>query len=420
MATAFSSDASASNKSYSSVLRYSPPVLVAGLVQHALVTGSTQLDILRIVDETGSTTIGDIAEGLINHPDPTGAVLVMVDLCILEIEPKGVIDANTVVRRAPEAPDPLTEHQASSTVVKEAVVDTVDSCEAAGDLPVGIERLSASNLAPCVMVATVEARRALGKVAVLDRPGVYALIGDSQVYIGASSSVGNRVASGQQPIADVKTIVVITDQNDTLSGEDALAAERMFFSRVEASRSFATMNERPLGASVDAERYSDIDAFLGQACLTLRHHGVLFTEGTARSVLAGPRNEWGRVAPIRPFNDIPSGDVVELCFDNGLVALAARQSDRRWLLLQGSDVRIDTALSANSSVRFLRSAWLHAGLLELSADGRSYVTTRDIPFGSGSGAAQFCCGSKGRTRDSWIPINPEGGFDPATAALIAA
>ncbi|MBB4051307.1 hypothetical protein GGR20_000925 [Devosia subaequoris] len=290
-------------------------------------TGSTQLNILRIVDETGSTTIGDIAEGLINHTDPTGAVLVMVDLCILVIEPRGVIDANTVVRRAPEAPDPLTEHRASSTDVKAAVVDTDDCCEAAGDLPVGIERLSASNLAPCVMVATVEARRALGKVAGLDRPGVYALIGDSQVYIGASSSVGNRVASGQQPIADVRTIVVITDQNNTLMGDDALAAERMFFSRVEASRSFATMNERPLGASVDAERYSDIDAFLGQACLTLRHHGVLFTEGTARSVLAGPRNECGRVAPIRPFNDIPSGDVVELCFDNGLVALAARQSE---------------------------------------------------------------------------------------------
>jgi hypothetical protein len=111
---------------------------------------------------------------------------------------------------------------------------------------------------------------------------------------------------------------------------------------------------------------------------------------------------------------------MELCFDNGLVALASRQRDNRWIVLQGSDIRIDTAASANSSVRFLRSAWLHAGLLELSADGRSFVTTRDLVFRSGSGAAQFCVGSKGRTRDSWVAIDPDGGFDPSTQALIAA
>ena len=102
-----------------------------------------------------------------------------------------------------------------------------------------------------------------------------------------------------------------------------------------------------------------------------------------------------------------------------VLALAARQSDTRWLLLQGSDVRIDTVASANASTRFLRAAWLHAGLLEVAPDGRSLTTTRDLVFRSGSGLAQFCAGSKGRTLESWKPVAPDGGYDPDTAALIA-
>lgn len=405
MTFASSIGASAPNKPYSSFLPYPPPVLVAGWVHHELVSLPVQVTILRAVDETGSATLGDIALALGDHPNTVGAVLVMVDLGILTIKYAATIDDHAMVRRAPTTLEP-------GTLVALAANDAA--------LPEGIARLDASPLMPSVVVAEIEARRDLGKVASLERPGVYALIGDGQIYIGASSCVAARVASGQQPIGDIERIVVITDATNQMTEDEALAAERMFFARVQASRAFPTMNTLPMGAGVDGKRYSKLDIFLAQACLTLRHNGVLFTEGSARAVLAGPRNESGRVAPLRPFNEIPDGERLELCFDTGLVALAARQDDRRWLLLAGSDVRIPTAISANSSTRFLRSAWLHAGLLELSADGRSYVTTRDIVFQSGSGAAQFCVGSKGRNRDSWVPIDPDGGFDAHTPGLIAA
>lgn len=423
MANAFSTDANASGKSYSSFMPYSPPALRAGLVQHELVAGPTQLTILRIVDETGSASLGDIAEGLGDHPDPTGAVLVMVDLEILVIDYTDVIDQHSVVRRAPETPGPVdaeAEGRPSTIGCESREVSSISTTASDTALPAGIEQLATASLVPAVVVATGEARRGLGKLDALNRPGIYALIGERQVYVGASASVGTRVASGQQPIGDIKRIVVITDANNSLCEEDARAAERMFFARVEATRAFAVMNELPMGAAIDAQRYSELDGFLGRACLALRHNGVMFTQGTARAVLSGPRQEAGRVAPLRPFNEMPSGARMELCFDDGLVALAARQSDNRWIVLQGSDIRIETAASANSSVRFLRSAWLHAGLLELSADGRSFVTTRDLVFRSGSGAAQFCVGSKGRTRDSWVAIDPDGGLDPATPALIAA
>jgi predicted RNA methylase len=54
------------------------------------------------------------------------------------------------------------------------------------------------------------------------------------------------------------------------------------------------------------------------------------------------------------LNDIPSGEVVELAVGGGRIALAARQADDRWVLLQGSDVRVEAVASANASTTVLR------------------------------------------------------------------
>ena len=353
----------------------------------------------------------------------------MVELRILVLDVNGVLDANTIVRRADPEPDPEDQGgrpaapggsgaAASGSIISDfsATGDTLP----APIIPDGLSRLEVTPFAPSVVVGPGAERRAFGRMDELHRPGVYALIGLGQIYIGTGTDVGQRVAIGQQPIGDIATVVVITDGNGSLSEDDAKACERMLWARVAAARERVLINGLPDGASVDAQRFSELEAFLGSACLALRHSGVLFTAGSARSVLAGPRQEPGRVSPLRPFNEIPPGEVLELTFGAGLVAMAARQSDTRWVLLQGSDVRIDTVASANATTRYLRAAWRHSGLLEMSPDGKSLVVTRDLVFRSCSGLTQFCTGSKGRTLESWKAIAPNGGYDPDTPALIAA
>lgn len=100
----------------------------------------------------------------------------------------------------------------------------------------------------------------------------------------------------------------------------------------------------------------------------------------------------------------------------GLTALAAERPDGRWLLLRGSDVRVDTVASANSTASFQRSAWLHSGLLEPAADDSCYVVMRDLVFSSGSAVSHFVSGSKGFGRAAWMPIESDADADLALPA----
>jgi len=89
MAVLSSSAAPAANNPYLSSIPHDAPSLVGGLVQHVLFSPGVQLQILSIVDETGCATVGDIVAGLPGHPDPVGAIVVMIRLQILCPELRG-------------------------------------------------------------------------------------------------------------------------------------------------------------------------------------------------------------------------------------------------------------------------------------------------------------------------------------------
>lgn len=412
MADLSSSAAPAANNPYLHSVPNDPPSLIGGLIQHVLVSPSVQVQILSIVDATGHATVGNIAAELAGHPDPVGAIAVMIRLRILCADLRGkLMDADTIVRRCPDVrPDPDAVDRGSAEVMSQSVAARSMAPEAP---PAGLTRLAISTFSASVVVGPGNKRRGFGRMPELNRPGIYGLMSEGEIYIGMSGDLGQRIATGQQPIADVDTIFAITDCSGALTVEDARVCERIMWSRCAVLGDCTPVNGLPDGMAVEPRGYGELDLFVTQACLALREHGLLFTRGTVRGLLAGPRNEPGRLGPLRLPDDVPAGEVFELNFADGLTALASREADDRWLLLRGSDVRVDTVATAGSGPSFLRAAWAHSGLLQLSADGSSYTVTRDLVFGSGSAAAVFCCGSKGR---GWVRIEPDGDTGPVLVA----
>jgi hypothetical protein len=203
-----------------------------------------------------------------------------------------------------------------------------------------------------------------------------------------------------------ETIVAIVDAENGLSEEDARVLERMLWSHVSADIDFTLVNGVPDGAPIDVNRYGQLTLFASEIVLALRQSGLMFLNGSVRERLAGPRAEPNRIGPPRRLSELPEGNVRELHYC-GLTALAAEREDGSWLLLRGSEVRLDTVRSASASASFLRAAWLHVGLLETANDGTSYILKRDLVFSSGSAVGHFCSGSKGFGRAHWQTIEPD-------------
>ena len=73
-----SSDAAASNKPYISLTTSSPVAIASGFAQHPLVRPSDQIVILSVIDETGSSSVGDVMAALEGHIDPAGAIPALI------------------------------------------------------------------------------------------------------------------------------------------------------------------------------------------------------------------------------------------------------------------------------------------------------------------------------------------------------
>lgn len=391
-----SSGAAASNKPHFLFATTSPIAIASGLAQHDLVSPTDQVVILATIDETGSASVGDVMVALHGHVDPAGAIQVLIAADMVKAEIRsGVLDQHTLLTRTV-----LTDPDHDPTPAAPGGI-----LPSPGGLPDDVTALAVTGLHPSVLVSPGSARRALGRAEALRRPGVYILLSGAQAYVGMGSEVGRRVANGAQPIADVDAIITITDVHNGMSEADALVLERIIHGRVAAAREVTLVNGTPDGAPVSPKRYEELNFFAAMACHALARDGHLFVNLSPRMVLAGPRAEEGRLAPLRAFDETPDGEVMELAFGKGHMALACRRADDEWVLLRGSDIRLDCVASANASVSYLRAAWHNAGILELAHDGTSYVLSRDMVFSSASAAMHFTVGSKGQGRGGWQAID---------------
>ncbi len=396
-----------------------------GLVHHALLTPTVQVQILLVVDETGSASIGDIVDTLPGHPDPVGAVFALITAGVLEIVSPGIVDSHTIVTRtglteacppdAPLAPAPDSASPGAGTQApadEGGVADPHGTDEVAAVLPPDLEIVPTNPLHPIIVTGSGECRASFRHLECLQRPGVYILLRGWEAYVGYGADVGARIMNSRQmPGGPPDHIIAIVDGENRLTPDDARAFERMLWTLVAGDADYDLLNGVPDGAPILPDRYAQLHLFGAQIALALRQNNLLFTSGSARQHLAGPRTEPGRLGRSRRIDHLPPGKLMELRYC-GLMAIAAEQADGTWLLLQGSDIRIPTVPSANSSASFQRAAWLHAGIMEFAVDGMSYVLKRDMLFASGSAVSHFVSGSKGFGLSSWTPLDPDDLIEP--------
>jgi hypothetical protein len=370
-------------------LSHSFNIVHPGLVPHALISAETQVQLLSIVDTTGSATIEDCIEALPGHPAPVSAVLALVDAGILALEPGKVLDGSVRVTRASaDKPEPPPIPAGGKAPVPQP--------------PEGVTALHCTHFSPTVHIVDGQHRSQVRKIEGLQAPGIYIALWDREAYVGTAEDLARRLRNGTHLASPhpADRIIAITDAAGHLTPRLARVAERFMHSLVRHAGDLTVLNGLPDGDHVSASEYDQVRLFVTAAALQLRHAGMMFTSGNARFVMAGPRTMADDLGPLR-LDDLPAGIAYELngC---GVTAWAVERPNGPWILLKGSEIRRKVVTSANSSASQRRAEWLYAGVLG-EGDG-CYRLTRDVVFETGSGAAHFVLGSKSKSLAGWVPI----------------
>lgn len=384
-----------------------------GLVQHPLVSADVQVKILAVIDETGCAKLEDILAVLGQHPQPAGAVMALAQAGVITIEPGRILDTHTRVGRVRQ---PEGKALASNIPLDRNGTNAATAATVRIDLPRGIAAVSESRHTPGIFRIDGARRAGAANLDLLHRPGVYAALWREKVYVGMSSNLAHRITGGSH-LAGPRvpdTIIAIIDRQNNLTPTLARIAERTLAMHVAGTQELQLLNMIPDGDSavVDESSYSGIRLFVSQVALALRAAGIIFARGNARSILAGPRADAGRLGPLR-MEDLPAGNVFELSAC-GVVAWAVQNpKGGGWTLLKGSEVRKGVVRSATSSAAMLRAELTFAGILIHCGDRLKLL--RDVRFASASGASQFVTGMRGNGLAGWKLI---GGEEPVPDPVI--
>jgi hypothetical protein len=379
-------------------------------VQHPALSMSDQVQILSIVDATGTASIADIVAELPGHTDPVAAIFALVESGILKVVSNdSLCDANLIVARS--AADSSSCPEQDHAPVDATPPNGDDATES--DRKGGADPATASftsNVLPLDPLITFKGTKHLRDLALapnLKTPGVYIQFRRPNVYVGYGGLVGERAATSVPKIGGKPTLTaVITSQGRRLSAEEAKILEHMMWCRAAWDRSTKMEQSPPNGAAVTVEQYEELAIFAAQVSVLLRDLGLLFEGKPTRELNRGPRAEPGRLGKARHWDELPEGEIKEFRF-GGLSAQAARQDDGRYLLLKGSQVRLETCPSATATASMLRASFVYSGVLRLSQDGFCYDLTHDVYFESATAAALFVSGSKGYGPQAWEDFEPD-------------
>jgi hypothetical protein len=379
-----------------------------GVVDDPLLDEDAQVGILKRVDETGSASLEDLMAVLPDHPKPAKAVLLLVRLGILQIEP-GLTDANSMLTRRLERPmvfDP------GSTGGNGESGDTGSALQVAekGKL----RRLKIVRPQPEIFFAHWTDRAVFRREPALERRGIYLALYCSTAYGGRSSRLVDRLIDSnhllQHGIPDL--LIAVVDRNNTLTESQIKVAERLLVRAIDEDGKLKPANKvMPDGDRLDFASFVLVDRFVRDVVRSLREAGIAFTggktgvDGAQTPLDAGDASGIDEVLPENGASD-PLHFSLHACG----VHATAQAIDGKWTVLTGSQVRTQVLQSAGSGVAQRRQEALHDG--SLVPNRGHLLLTRDLVFETASAAARFVVGTghKGRI---WRPLPkqaPMGGL----------
>lgn len=263
-----------------------------------------------------------------------------------------------------------------------------------------------SPCAPAIFCVNGADRSTLRTEHLLNNPGIYIAFWGPKIYVGASMKVVGRLTNGKHPmpLRQAERLVAIVDRTGQLSWDGAQVAERLAYRQLTASGEFLARHDEPNGGQVDEVEYRRVHDFVDAVIAALRREGLVSpTLSANRGGGQAPRPEQALFATRaeRPRPQ-PSLYRLDAC---GLEAKAL-VDDNSCTLLAGSAVRASVMRSAHPSARRRRVELLHLG--GQIPNGKDYLLTEDLKFGSATGAARFILGSKTRA-DIWNVVDPSAG-----------
>jgi len=364
-----------------------------GLIDEGLIDPDTQVRVLALVEETGSTSMGDIIAALPNHPAPAKAVMSLVHHGVLAIDP-GLITSNSMLRRDIPA--------AFSRVDQPSLASGHDSPPPADKR---INRMAAQRPQPELFIAHWSDRAVFRHEAALQRPGIYAALYADCVYIGMSADLAGRLVASNHLLNHgfPDLLVGIVDKNNVMTATQCRVAERQLARAVQKDGRLRLANRiLPTGAEVSLADFSLADRFVRDAITAIGKADIGFFPQKSRL------DTDDEVAEADPYDlgqdEAEAGELVEgdlLSLRSCGVHATARMIGGKVHVLGGSEIRRETVPSIQAGVVLRRQELLHDG--SMVAHGAHFILTRDVAFDTASGAASFVTGSRLKP-EIWRPL----------------
>ncbi|WP_108462805.1 DUF4357 domain-containing protein [Devosia naphthalenivorans] len=364
-----------------------------GLVNDPLIDEDAQVKILECVDATGSAPLCELMALLPGHPQPAKAIIRLVQLGILDIEP-GLIDAQSLLHRRLD---------------RSRIVDGNGGGDGEAPTPPSdggtLHRLPVSRSQPEVFFANWTDRGVFRQEPALRQHGIYLALYAHKAYSGWSGCLVDRLVNSNHLLRHgfPDLVIAAVDRNNLLNETQTRVAERQLARAVQKDGVLELANPSlPSGGHVDPAAFVQADRFVREVVGTVRTAGLAFT-GPKR-VPASKIPEAGPVST--PLEAGTKHFSLHAC---GVHATAQVQSDK-WVVQTGSQVRNELLPSAGSGVAQQRQELLHDG--SLMPNGSHLLLTRDVAFGTASSAARFVVGT-GYNAKIWRPVPQQ----PASAGL---